>query len=141
MGSKTVDAAELIRTSSFVTAFTGAGISTESGIPDFRGPAGIWKRFRPVTLSEFVSDPEKRMEYWRRKLELYPAMKNAEPNNGHRGLADLYGNGYLESVITQNIDGLHQKAGIPEHAVIELHGSNAYISCLSCGKRYEINCR
>ncbi len=118
-------------------AFTGAGISTESGIPDFRGPKGIWKRYRPVELSEFLSDPDARAEYWRRKLEMLPLMKKAMPNEGHLALACLFKSKHLSVVITQNIDGLHQKAGIPQSSVIEVHGSNTYLACLSCRKRYE----
>ncbi len=119
-----------------VVAFTGAGISTESGIPDFRGPQGIWKKMRPIELSEFLADPAARREYWRRKVDGYPQMRDAEPNAGHRALTRLFASGYLEAVITQNIDGLQQKAGIPEDHLIELHGSNAYIHCLSCRRRY-----
>ena len=129
--------AELIRSSNYLVAFSGAGISTESGIPDFRGPQGIWTRMRPIELQEFLADPEARREYWRRKIESWPQMRDAEPNDGHRALSCLHEAGYLQTMITQNIDGLHQKAGIPEQRVIELHGSNAYIRCLQCQKRYE----
>jgi NAD-dependent deacetylase len=128
--------AEQIAAASSVTAFTGAGISTESGIPDFRGPRGVWKKMRPIELSEFLADAGARREYWRRKVEGYPAMRDAEPNAGHRALARLFDAGYLQTVITQNIDGLQQKAGIPDEHVIELHGSNAYVHCLSCRRRY-----
>jgi NAD-dependent deacetylase len=118
-------------------AFSGAGISTESGIPDFRGPKGIWTKMRPIELQEFLRDPSARREYWRRKIESYPRMRDAEPNEGHKALARLYSAGRLKTMITQNIDGLHQKAGIPAERVIELHGSNAYIRCLDCRRRYE----
>jgi NAD-dependent deacetylase len=128
--------AVMVRESRYLVAFTGAGISTESGIPDFRGPQGIWKRMRPIELSEFLSDPRARREYWRRKIESYPQMRDAEPNEGHKALARLFQAGRLKTVITQNIDGLHQKAGVPAERIIELHGSNAYIRCLSCGGRY-----
>jgi NAD-dependent deacetylase len=117
-------------------AFTGAGISTESGIPDFRGPQGIWTKMRPIELQSFLSDPRSRREYWRRKIEDHPQMRDAEPNDGHRALARLYEAGYLKTMITQNVDGLHQKAGISEESVIELHGSNANIACLQCRKTY-----
>jgi NAD-dependent deacetylase len=129
--------AALVRSSRYLVAFSGAGISTESGIPDFRGPQGVWTKMRPIELSEFLADPSARREYWRRKLESYPQMRDAEPNQGHRALARLYEAGFLKTMITQNIDGLHQKAGIPDERVIELHGSNAYISCLQCRKRFE----
>ncbi len=123
--------------SRYTVAFTGAGISTESGIPDFRGPQGIWKKMRPIELSEFLAGPASRREYWRRKIEGYPQMRDAAPNAGHRALARLHAAGLLEVVITQNIDGLHQKAGIPAERVVELHGSGAYIACLECRRRYE----
>ena len=126
-----------VRSSRYLVAFTGAGVSTESGIPDYRSPGGVWERYRPIELSEFLNDPGARAEYWRRKVEMYPLMRQAVPNAGHRALARLFQAGKLRCLITQNIDGLHQKAGIPESAVIELHGSNTYIACLSCSKRYE----
>jgi NAD-dependent deacetylase len=129
--------ASLIRSSRYLVAFSGAGISTESGIPDFRGPQGIWTKMRPIELSEFLADPAARREYWRRKLESYPQMRDAEANEGHRALARLFETGFLKTMITQNIDGLHQKAGIPNERVIELHGSNAYIGCLKCRKRFD----
>ena len=127
----------LICSSRYLVAFTGAGISTESGIPDFRGPKGIWKRYRPIELTEFINDPASRKEYWRRKIEMYPQMQDSQPNEGHRALARLYQAGLLKTIITQNIDSLHKKSGIPDSRVIELHGSNAYIVCLDCRKRYE----
>ncbi len=129
-------AAKINETKTLV-AFTGAGISTESRIPDFRGPQGLWQQYRPIELQDFLSSPKARAEYWRRKIDLYPALKQARPNKGHIALAKLDKAGYLSCIITQNIDGLHQKAGVPDEKVIELHGSNAYISCLSCRKRYE----
>ena len=123
--------------SRYAVAFSGAGISTESGIPDFRGPQGIWTKMRPIELQEFLADPSARREYWRRKIESYPRMREAQPNAGHRALARLFQAGFLKTIITQNIDGLHQKTGISEQRVIELHGSNAYSTCLSCGTRVE----
>jgi NAD-dependent deacetylase len=126
-----------IEESHYVVAFTGAGISTESGIPDFRGPQGIWKKMRPIELSAFLQDSRARREYWRRKIESYPLMRDAQPNEGHLALARLFRAGRLKMVITQNIDGLHQKAGLPRERVIELHGSNTYISCLDCRNRHK----
>ncbi len=134
---KIEELASQVGSSRYLVAFTGAGISTESGIPDFRGPQGIWKKMRPIELPEFLADPAARKEYWRRKIEGYPQMRDAQTNEGHRALARLYQAGLLQTVITQNIDGLHQKAGIPNERVIEFHGSNAYISCLQCRKRFE----
>ena len=133
---KIKDLASLLREAGYAGVFTGAGISTESGIPDFRGPQGIWKKMRPIELSEFLQNPEARREYWRRKIASYPQMRDAEPNEGHRALADLYKAGFIKTFITQNIDGLHQKAGIADENVIEIHGTNASISCLDCGRRF-----
>ena len=114
--------------------FTGAGISTESGIPDYRSKGGIWDQFRPVYFDEFMSSKEARIEYWRRKLELYPALISAAPNLAHKALVTLYEMELLEVVITQNIDGLHQKAGLPDDQVIELHGNTLRVRCMSCGQ-------
>jgi NAD-dependent deacetylase len=134
--SQIEELAALIRSASYLVAFSGAGISTESGIPDFRGPQGIWTKMRPIELQEFLSDPAARREYWRRKIESYPQMRDAEPNEGHTALARLFAAGCLKTVITQNIDGLHQKAGMPDARVVELHGSNAYVACLDCRRRF-----
>jgi NAD-dependent deacetylase len=112
--------------------FTGAGISTESGIPDYRSKGGIWKQFRPVYFDEFMNSKEARIEYWRRKVELYPDLVNAEPNPAHKALVELYKFGLLDAVITQNIDGLHQRAGLPDEQVIELHGNTMRVRCMSC---------
>ncbi len=114
--------------------FTGAGISTESGIPDFRSKGGIWDRYRPIYFDEFMKSREARVEYWREKSELYHDLMNAEPNRAHLAVATLYDMGLLEAVITQNIDGLHQASGIPDERVIELHGSNRRVRCMSCGR-------
>ena len=118
--------------------FTGAGISTESGIPDFRSPGGIWSRMTPVYYQDFVASEEARREAWRRKIEVDRDMQRAEPNRGHRAVAALVRNGTASSVITQNIDGLHQRSGIPDERVIELHGNSTYASCLDCGERHEL---
>jgi NAD-dependent deacetylase len=134
--AKIIELAGLVHSSRYLVAFSGAGISTESGIPDFRGPQGIWTKMRPIELQEFLRDPTARREYWRRKIESYPQMRNAEPNTGHKALVRLFEADLLKTMITQNIDGLHQKAGIPADRVIELHGSNAYLTCLQCRKRY-----
>jgi NAD-dependent protein deacetylase/lipoamidase len=113
--------------------FTGAGISTESGIPDFRGKGGIWDRFQPVYFDEFMRSREARIEYWRQKTELYHDLMKAAPNPAHMAVARLHEMGLVEAVITQNIDGLHQASGIPEEKVIELHGSNRRVRCMRCG--------
>ena len=114
--------------------FTGAGISTESGISDYRSKGGIWNKYKPVYFDEFISSRDARIEYWRRKAELYDELIQAKPNPAHRALFRLYEMGFLEAVITQNIDGLHQEAGIPDDRVIELHGNNRRVRCMTCGK-------
>ena len=119
--------------------FTGAGISTESGIPDYRSKGGLWDRFRPVYFDEFMSSKDARIEYWRRKTELYHDLVNARPNAAHRALVTLYNRGLLAAVITQNIDNLHQKAGLPEDTVIELHGNTLRVRCMQCDAVYPLN--
>lgn len=114
--------------------FTGAGISTESGIPDYRSKGGLWDKFRPVYFDEFMSSKEARIEYWRRKSELYEDLVNAQPNSAHRSVAEMYTMGLLEAVITQNIDGLHQVSGLSEDTVVELHGNTLRVRCMSCNK-------
>jgi NAD-dependent deacetylase len=139
MGSfdkRIVQAINLFKASHEVTAFTGAGISTESGISDFRSPGGVWERYRIVPYQEFITRKEARVEYWRMKHELFQEVKNAEPNKAHTALAELERTGKLKCLITQNIDGLHQDAG--SSVVIELHGTNRKAVCLSCGKFWPI---
>jgi NAD-dependent deacetylase len=119
--------------------FTGAGISTESGIPDFRSPGGIWTRMAPIDFQDFLASKEMRRETWRRKFAIEPTMRAAAPNRGHRAVANLVRRGKVAAVITQNIDGLHQASGVPEDKVIELHGNTTYARCLDCGKRFEID--
>ena len=130
---------ELIRGSQRIVVFTGAGISTESGIPDFRGPKGVWNTQTPIDFSDFVASEEVRRESWRRKFSGEGKMESAEPNAGHRAVTSLVQAGKVTHIITQNVDGLHQKSGTPDEQVIELHGNTSYASCLSCGKRYELN--
>ncbi|MGH2560828.1 MAG: SIR2 family NAD-dependent protein deacylase [Thermomicrobiales bacterium] len=123
----------LARRSERIVAFTGAGISTESGIPDYRGPGGVWERNAAPTLSDFQTNPATRREYWRHRRTGYHELAAATPNQGHRALAALSSAGRVHSVITQNIDGLHQKAGHDPDQVIELHGTAHRIRCLDCG--------
>jgi NAD-dependent protein deacetylase/lipoamidase len=118
--------------------FTGAGISTESGIPDFRSPGGIWTRYQPIDFSEFIASEDARREAWRRKFATDSTIRAAKPNRGHRAVAELVRRGTVASVVTQNIDGLHQASGVPEKQVIELHGNTTYARCLACRERYEI---
>ncbi|MEX2705659.1 MAG: NAD-dependent protein deacetylase [Candidatus Freyrarchaeum guaymaensis] len=129
--------ARLIKESKKVVVLTGAGISVESGIPDFRGPDGLWKKFDPNkvgTITSFLSNPE---DWWKMALELAPVLFNAEPNPGHIALAELEKMGKVQAIITQNIDGLHQKAGSKN--VIEVHGNVRSATCLQCKKKYGID--
>ena len=128
----------LIEESTRGVVFTGAGISTESGIPDFRSPGGIWTKYRPIDFSDFMASKEMRREAWRRKFASDAVMKQARPNTGHRAVAQLVRRGTVSTVITQNIDGLHQLSGVPDERVIELHGNATYAACLECGTRYEL---
>jgi len=129
---------EMIGSAQRIVAFTGAGISTESGIPDFRSPGGIWSRYKPIYFDDFMASEEMRRESWRRKFATDEVMLAAEPNAGHRALAKLVEQGRMTAVITQNIDGLHQRSGVPDAKVIELHGNATYASCLDCGHRHEL---
>jgi NAD-dependent deacetylase len=131
-------AASMISESRRIIVFTGAGISTESGISDFRSPGGIWSRFDPdeFTFQKFLSSQESRQKYWEFSRLTWPQMAAAEPNRGHYAIAELYEMGKLDCVTTQNIDGLHQKSGVPEERVIELHGTARWVNCLECGQRY-----
>jgi NAD-dependent deacetylase len=115
--------------------FTGAGVSTESGIPDFRSPGGIWSRYAPIDYSDYVRDPEMRRESWRRGMHTYPPLAAARPNAAHCAIAAWWDAGLLGGVVTQNIDGLHQKAGLPDEAVVELHGNAHSVGCLTCDVR------
>jgi NAD-dependent deacetylase len=129
---------ELIGSAKRIVAFTGAGISTESGIPDFRSPGGIWTRYKPIYFDDFMSSDEMRRESWRRKFATDETMLKAEPNAGHRALAKLVEQGRMSAIITQNVDGLHQRSGVPDSKIIELHGNATYASCLDCGHRHEL---
>jgi NAD-dependent deacetylase len=130
---------ELIGSARRIVAFTGAGISTESGIPDFRSPGGIWTRYKPIYFDDFMASDEMRRESWRRKFATDETMLKAEPNAGHRALAKLVEQGRMSAIITQNVDGLHQRSGVPDSKVIELHGNATYASCLDCGHRHELD--
>jgi NAD-dependent deacetylase len=114
--------------------FTGAGISTGSGIPDFRGPEGVWKRRQPVYYHEFMRSEAARIEHWDYKLEAWPAFRAAKPNAIHKAIFQLERAGQMRAVVTQNIDGLHARAGTSPDKLIELHGTNSQIECQTCGK-------
>lgn len=129
---------DLIEAAHHIVAFTGAGISTECGIPDFRSPGGLWTKYRPIAFDDFVANQEMRDESWRRRFAMEERFGGAQPGRGHRALVSLYRRGKISGVITQNIDNLHQASGIaPEH-VVELHGNTTYATCLDCSKRYEL---
>lgn len=127
--------AGLIENSQKVVFFTGAGISTESGIPDFRSPGGLWEKNQPIDFSDFMASEEARRESWRRKFAMEVVLAGAVPNDGHNAITKLYNLGKVSAVITQNIDGLHQASGVAESDVIELHGNTTYAKCLDCGTR------
>ena len=130
---------ELVIAARYVLPFTGAGISTECGIPDFRSPGGIWTKNRPIPFDEFLASQEARDEAWRRRFAMENEFGGAKPGRGHRALASLYRSGKSPGVITQNIDNLHQASGIASEDVVELHGNSTYALCLSCAKRYEMS--
>lgn len=121
-----------------IVPFTGAGISTECGIPDFRSPGGLWTRNRPIPFDEFVASREARDESWRRRFAMEPTFAAAKPGRGHRALASLYRAGKVPAIITQNIDNLHQASGFASDHVIELHGNTTYARCIGCGRAYEL---
>lgn len=129
---------DMIDASQRIVVFTGAGISTESGIPDFRGPKGVWNTQTPIDFRDFVASEEMRRESWQRKFSGGMNIDGAEPNAGHRAISSLVHAGKVTHIITQNVDGLHQKSGTPDEQVIELHGNASYATCLACGKRYEL---
>jgi NAD-dependent deacetylase len=130
---------ELVKAAAVVVPFTGAGISTECGIPDFRSPGGIWTKMRPIEFGDFLASQEMRDESWRRRFAMQDQFGGAKPGRGHRALASLYRAGKVPGVITQNIDNLHQMSGISGDHVVELHGNTTYATCLDCGKRYELS--
>ena len=129
---------KLVEKADSVVAFTGAGISTECGIPDFRSPGGIWTKMRPIEFDDFLASQEMRNESWRRRFAMEEQFGGAKPGRGHLALASLYKTRKLRAVVTQNIDSLHQISGIPAADVVELHGNTTYATCLDCAKRYEL---
>ena len=130
---------DLIAAASVIVPFTGAGISTECGIPDFRSPGGLWTRNRPIPYDEFVASQDARDESWRRRFAMEETFAQARPGRGHRALASLYRAGKIPAVITQNIDNLHQASGFAARDVIELHGNTTYARCIGCGQTYELS--
>jgi NAD-dependent deacetylase len=130
--------AELVSASSEILGFTGAGISTECGVPDFRSPGSPWMVNKPIPFDDFVQSEAARQEAWRRKFTMDDHYADAKPGRGHKVLADLHQIGLMPLLITQNIDGLHQKSGLPADAVVELHGNGTYATCLACCERHEL---
>ena len=129
---------DLIGVAGAVLPFTGAGISTECGIPDFRSPGGIWTRLTPIPYDAFIASRDMRDESWRRRFLMQEQFGAARPGRGHLALASLYRAGKVPAVVTQNIDNLHQASGIPAEHVVELHGNTTYATCLECARRYEL---
>jgi NAD-dependent deacetylase len=129
----------LIEPARTIVPFTGAGISTECGIPDFRSPGGIWTKLAPIPFDEFISSQAARDESWRRRFAMQEQFAAAKPGRGHRALASLFRAGKSPGIVTQNIDNLHQASGIPGECVVELHGNTTYAVCLDCAKRYELD--
>lgn len=138
MDQEIIQLREMISSSSRIVVFTGAGISTESGIPDFRGPDGVWKKISPIDFHDFVRSEQVRRESWTRKFSGGNSMAKAEPNAGHIAINELVQRGKVSHVITQNVDGLHKKSGVPDNQIIELHGNANYATCLDCHQRYEL---
>jgi NAD-dependent deacetylase len=130
---------DLVQAAKVILPFTGAGISTECGIPDFRSPGGRWTKNRPIPFDAFLASQEARDESWRRRLAMETEFSTARPGRGHRALAALYRQGKVPAVVTQNIDNLHQASGISPADVVELHGNTTYAHCLDCATRYELD--
>lgn len=118
-----------------VVVLTGAGLSTASGIPDFRSPGGRWERYQPVPLPEFLASEARRAEYWRYKGETWPVIQAAKPNAAHRALAELACADHVELLVTQNVDGLHERSGFPREHLVNIHGTDSEVVCMECGRR------
>jgi NAD-dependent deacetylase len=132
------DLSELFRASRRILIFSGAGISTESGIPDFRSPGGVWSKMQPIYFQDFVASEHTRREAWRRRFSNTDGWVGAKPNRGHYAVAELVRSGRANCVVTQNVDNLHQDSGVPDDKVIELHGNSTYAKCLKCHTRAEL---
>ncbi len=130
--------ARYLNASHRAVVFTGAGISTESGIPDFRSPGGVWSKMKPIMFQDFVASPAVRREAWTRVFNKTAGWTGAAPNAGHTAVAALVESGKVSAIITQNVDNLHQNSGAPPEKIIELHGNASYAKCLDCGQRHEL---
>jgi NAD-dependent deacetylase len=129
---------ELVNAADVILPFTGAGISTECGIPDFRSPGGLWTKYQPIPFDQFVASSAMRNESWRRRFAMETQFSTARPGRGHLALASLHRLGKVPAVVTQNIDNLHQASGFAADKVVELHGNTTYATCLDCARRYEL---
>jgi len=134
---KLEDFATKLRNSSAVVFFTGAGISTESGVPDFRSPGGVWTKYQPVLFQDFLASESARIQHWQLKKATYALYKTVKPNLAHYAICEFEQREQLLGLITQNIDGLHKIAGTSDHKLVELHGTDRLVTCLQCGKRYD----
>jgi NAD-dependent deacetylase len=139
LGSAIARLADIVHAAGMIVPFTGAGISTECGIPDFRSPGGLWTKNRPIPFDEFISSQEARNESWRRRFAMEEQFTGARPGRGHRAIASLYRARKVPAVVTQNIDNLHQVSGIPAEDVVELHGNTTFAHCLDCSARFELH--
>jgi NAD-dependent deacetylase len=139
LGASMARLQDMVEEAGTVVPFTGAGISTECGIPDFRSPGGLWTKNRPIPFDEFLASQEARNESWRRRFAMGDQFGDARPGRGHRALASLHRAGKVPAVITQNIDNLHQASGFAAEHVVELHGNTTYGLCLDCAERYELS--
>ena len=125
--------------SKYTVVFTGAGVSTESGIPDFRSPGGLWTQNKPIPFQDFIQSKEARKESWQRKFAMDSVMANASPNEGHLAIAKLIDQNKVHLIITQNVDDLHRQSGVPQTKIVELHGNATYANCLSCHQHYSLD--
>ena len=139
LNSAMTSLSDLVGSAKVIVPFTGAGISTECGIPDFRSPGGLWTKNKPIPFDEFLASQEARNESWRRRFAMADEFGDAQPGRGHRALASLYRAGKIPAIITQNIDNLHQASGFSPQDVVELHGNTTYAACLDCSERYELS--
>jgi NAD-dependent deacetylase len=139
LNSAMTSLSDLVGSAKVIVPFTGAGISTECGIPDFRSPGGLWTKNKPIPFDEFIASQEARNESWRRRFAMAEEFGGAQPGRGHRALASLYRAGKIPAIITQNIDNLHQASGFSPQDVVELHGNTTYAACLDCSERYELS--
>lgn len=131
--------ADMLNAAKRIVVLTGAGISTESGIPDFRSPGGLWTRMEPILYDDFLASEAERLKDWQRRFDMRAQLATAKPNAGHLFLADLAEAGTLQLLITQNIDGLHQQSGVPEEKLCEIHGNGTRSECLDCGASYGLD--